>query len=115
MLKEIFPPEHPWFECFQVLVDLGFQGIRSDYKGNGIEHPVKKPRKSKNNPAPQLTDAQKVYNQSLSQVRVLVENAIAGLKRYNILFHAFRNRKQNFHDSVIDACAGLWNFSLNLI
>lgn len=115
MLKEIFPPDHPWFALFQVLVDLGFQGIRSDYEGQGIEHPVKKPPKSKTNPNPQLTAAQKESNQAISQIRIRIENAIAGLKRYNILVHAFRNRKETFDDKVIDVCAGLWNFSLNAI
>ena len=97
---------------FQVLVDLGFQGIRSDYAGKGSEHPAKKPRKSKANPKPQLSDAQKAVNHAISQIRILVENAIAGLKRYNILVLAFRNRMQNFEDDIIAACAGLWNFSL---
>lgn len=112
MLKETFPPEHPWFETFQVLVDLGFQGIRSDYEGNGIEIPSKKPRKSKANPEPKLTDEQKAVNQAISQIRILVENAIAGLKRYNILVHIFRNKKNSFADDAIVTCAGLWNFYL---
>ncbi len=115
MLKQLFPPEHPWFERFQLLVDLGFQGIRSDYAGNGIELPVKKPRKSKHIPTPQLTDAQRENNQAISQIRIRVENALAGLKRYNILSHTFRNRKDSFDDKSIGVCAGLWNFYLNPI
>jgi len=30
-------------------------------------------------------------NKVLSQVRIFVEHAIGGMKRYNILVHAFRN------------------------
>ena len=96
-----------------ILVDLGFQGIKSDYVGDDIHIPHKKPRKSKNNPEPQLTEQQKAVNKALSQVRILVENAIAGLKRYNILTHPFRNRSEGFDDLVVSVCAGLWNFCLS--
>jgi hypothetical protein len=113
LLKTAFPPEHPWFELITILVDLGFQGIKSDYVGDDIHIPHKKPRKSKNNPDPKLTDQQKAVNKALSQVRILVENAIAGLKRYNILNHPFRNRSAGFDDLVVSVCAGLWNFCLS--
>ena len=60
----------------------------------------------------QLTDEQKQYNKELSKTRILVENAIGGMKRFNILVHAFRNRKSNFLDDVIVLCAGLWNLNV---
>src|SRR4030067_946876 len=31
----------------------------------------------------------------------------------NMLFHRFRNHKDNFEDDVIGICAGLWNFALS--
>ena len=95
-----------------VLVDLGFQGILSDYEGQNIFIPFKKPRKSKRNPDPKLTDEQKAVNQALAKIRVLAENAIAGIKRFNILTHPFRNHKAGFDDQVIAIAAGLWNFWL---
>ena len=82
MLKTEFPPEHPWFENLHALLDLGYQGILNDYVGENIE------------------------------IRIFVENAIAGIKRFNILVHTFRNRKANMEDDVIALCAGLWNFLL---
>jgi hypothetical protein len=91
---------------------LGFQGILADYTGEYIFIPFKKPRKSKNNPEPKLTEAQKAVNQALAKIRVLAENAIAGIKRFNILTHIFRNRKDGFVDQVIAVSAGLWNFWL---
>lgn len=112
MLKTEFPPEFPWFEWLIVLVDLGFQGILSDYEGENIFIPFKKPRKSQDNPAPKLTEAQKAVNQALAKIRVLAENAIAGIKRFTILTHIFRNRKDGFADEVIAVAAGLWNFWL---
>ena len=113
MLKTEFPPELPWFELIVILVDLGFQGIQSDYKGNNIFIPYKKPRKSKSNPEAHLTDEQKAANRALSKIRILVENSIAGIKRFNILTQPFRNRKPNFDDQVIAISAGLWNFWLS--
>ena len=52
-------------------------------------------------------------NKALSQVRIFVEHAIGGMKRYNILVHGFRHRKENFEDDVIGVCAGLWNLVLS--
>lgn len=112
LLKTEFPPEQPWFENIHALLDLGYQGILNDYVGEHIELPHKKPRKSQNNPHPKLTGEQKTENQALSRVRIFVENAIAGIKRFNILVHTFRNHKANMEDDVIALCAGLWNFLL---
>jgi len=91
MLKQEFPPDLDWFTDINVRVDLGYLGIQSDYHGDRIAIPTKKPRKSQKNPNPQLSEAQKVANKILSQVRIFIEHAIGGMKRYNILVHAFRN------------------------
>ncbi len=112
MLKAEFPPSMPWFENINVLADLGYQGIKSDYEGDRIEIPAKKPRKSKAVPKPELSEEKKSENRALSKVRIFVENAIGGMKRYNILNHPFRNRKTNFVDDAIALCAGLWNLLL---
>jgi hypothetical protein len=54
MLKQELPPDLDWFTDINVLVDLGYLGIQSDYRGDQIEIPAKKPRTSKKNPSPQL-------------------------------------------------------------
>jgi len=113
MLKEEFPPELDWLKELVVLVDLGYLGIETDYGAKEIQIPHKKPRKSKKNPDPQLTAQEKANNKAISQIRIFVENAIGGIKRYNILVQRFRNHKNNFDDDVIGICAGLWNFSLS--
>jgi hypothetical protein len=113
MLKQEFPPDIDWFRDIHVRVDLGYQGIQSDDKSDQIEIPHKKPRKSKKNQNPELSAEQKAMNKVLSQVRIVVEHAIGGMKRYNILVHGFRNRKENFEDDVIGVCAGLWNLVLS--
>src|SRR2546423_8761240 len=65
MLKQEFPPELDWFTGLHVHVDLGYLGVRSDYRGDQLDIPTKKPRKSQKNPNPQLSDAQKVANKIL--------------------------------------------------
>ena len=52
-------------------------------------------------------------NKALSHIRIFVEHAIGGMKRYNILVHRFRNHKEHFEDDVIGICAGLWNLVLS--
>jgi hypothetical protein len=113
MLKAELPPELDWFGELKVWVDLGYLGIGTDYAGDQFAIPIRKPRKSKTNPDPHLTDAQKAVNKAVSQIRIFVEHAIGGIKRYNILVHRFRNHKENFEDDVIGIAAGLWNFSLS--
>jgi hypothetical protein len=113
MLKQECPPEMDWFVDLNVLVDLGYLGMKSTYRGEQIAIPTKKPRKSQKNPNPPLSDEQRAANTALSRVRIFVEHAIGGMKRYNILVHAFRNRIENFEDDVIGICAGLWNLVLS--
>jgi len=112
MLKAEFSPEQPWFETIRALLDSGYQGICGDFIGEHIEIPHKKPRKSKKKPVTSLTPEQKAENQQLSRVRTLVENALAGMKRFNILVHDFRNHRPLMDDDVIAIGAGLWNFLL---
>lgn len=112
MLKAELSPELAWFVGLSVRVDLGYLGLQTDYAGAQIERPHKKPRKSKAQPDTCLTHAQKAENKALSQVRVLIEHAIGGMKRFTILVDRFRNHRENFQDDVIAICAALWNFSL---
>lgn len=113
MLKHEFPPDKPWFDELTLMVDLGYQGIRSDYGSETIQLPHKKPRRSKRHPVTALSDEQKRDNRALSQIRILVEHAICGLKRYNILVHRFRNHTPSLGDHVAAIAAALWNFNLS--
>jgi hypothetical protein len=113
---KIFPEEfstaEAWFEHLRVLVDLGYQGIRQDDEGQLLQIPFKKPRKSKKPPHPALTAEPTESNKELSRIRIRVEHALSGLKRFNLLVNRFRGRKPNFIDDVIVRCAGLWNLNL---
>jgi hypothetical protein len=114
LFKSEFPPELDWFKAFKVWVDLGYVGFQGDYAALEINIPHKKPRKSKTNPDPQLTTEQKEENRHVSSIRVVVEHAIGGLKRFNILVAKFRNRTADFDDDVALVSAGLWNWKLSL-
>lgn len=114
LFKKEFLKEQSLFEHQNVLVDLGYKGIEKDYKMASIGIPFKKPRKSKKNPDPKLTQVEKAYNQSLSRRRVCVENSLAGLKRYGILCVKYRGKSIENFDTTIELCAGLWNFKLSV-
>jgi len=87
-------------------VDLGFKGIDKQFPGHSISMPKKKPRTR------ELTKFSKEQNTKKSSVRVLVENALAGVKRMRIVSDVFRNRKKNFDDQAMLLACGLWNYHL---
>jgi len=111
LLKKEFPPNLDWFSQLNVWIDLGYIGFAKDYVVKHLHIPFKKPYKTKKNPDPQLTDEQKTHNRAVSKVRVIVENAIAGIKRYNILVQKFRNKNEELRDKAIFMAAGIWNYS----
>jgi hypothetical protein len=112
LFKEEFAVDEAWFATFKLWVDLGYLGIQKSYNALFISIPHKKPRKSKSNPNPSLTEEQKAENRDISRVRVVVEHAIGGMKRFAILVNKFRNRKAQFVDTVAVVGAGLWNWKL---
>lgn len=89
--------------CF---MDSGFQGIEREHPDCAIILPTKKPRRR------ELSKAKKKVNRAISQIRVVVENALAGVKRLNILSHVYRNFKEGFEDRIMRVGCGLWNFWL---
>lgn len=70
--------------------------------------PKKKPK------GKELTDMEKHVNQWISSIRIRVEHAINGVKRYRIVKDRIRNWKKGFKDSVIETCCGLHNLATNL-
>ena len=87
--------------------------MRSDYRGERIDIPTQKPRKSKKTPNSHVSEAQKAAHKALSHVRIFIEHAIGGMKRSTILVHVFRNRKADFEDDAVGIWAGLWNVALS--
>lgn len=113
LFKTEFPPEFDWFAKFKVWLDLGYLGFADDYKTGELHIPHKKPRKSKANPTPTLSDEQKTHNRTVSQTRIVIENVLASVKHWRILTAKFRNHLDKMEDKVIWAAAGLHNLLLN--
>ena len=67
--------------------------------------------KSKTNPDSKLTVEQRAENRAVSQIRIFIEHAIGGMKRFGILVQRFRNRQENFEDDSVGICSGLWNLN----
>ena len=92
LMKKVFNPKLNWFHQVNVWLDLGFQGAAREYGSKSrINLPHKRPRKSKNNPKPQLTAAQIKHNKAHARIRVTVEHAIGGMKAFHCLTHRIRN------------------------
>lgn len=104
ILKNEFDPQQgKWFDEIEILVDLGFLGIQKDYCEK-VKIPIKKP------PKKELTKEQKSYNKSISKIRVKVEHAIGGIKRFKILSDRLRTRNMIRYNQIAGICAGLWNY-----
>ena len=84
--------------------DTGFQGFALE--GTTIVQPKKKPRGA------ELTADEKAENRRISSIRIRVEHAINGVKRYRIVKDQLRNWKTDFRDKVMETCCGLHNFRL---
>jgi hypothetical protein len=95
-----FPPDK------SLWVDKAFQSIQKCLKpSNAVMIPHKKPR------GKSLTPQQKKENKIISGIRIVVEHAINGIKRFASTAHIYRNRRGQ-DDQFIHLCAGLWNFHL---
>ena len=70
-------------------------------------------RPIKRMPGKKLTDEQKQENRVISGLRMVVENAIAGIKRFGSLTQVYRNHKGQ-DDSYMVIASGLWNYHLQL-
>jgi hypothetical protein len=69
--------------------DSAFQGI---HKAHKAVLPDKKPKDGK------LTDAQKKRNHRISQKRIVVENTLAQLKIFRVLYHVYRHAREAYND-----------------
>lgn len=88
-----------------LFVDTGFQGAA---KLHSYTYIPKKRHKGK-----PLTAEDKEMNKLISSYRVVVEHAIAGIKRYRCMSEKLRNRKAWIDDTFMLLSAGLWNYHLS--
>jgi len=87
-------------------LDLGFKGFQKQFPDHKVSMPKRKPR------IKALSEFSKEQNKKKSSIRVLVENALAGVKRLRIVTDVFRNKKKNFDDQAMLVSCGLWNYHL---
>jgi DDE superfamily endonuclease/Helix-turn-helix of DDE superfamily endonuclease len=84
--------------------DTGFKGLDKIY-----ENTVMPKKGTKKHP---LSQEDKANNKIISSFRVVIEHAIAGIKRFRVLTDTLRNKLGLFDDMIIEVCSGLWNFHL---
>ena len=84
--------------------DMGFQGFV--LAGVTIIQPQKKPRGG------ELTPLEKAANRAISSIRIRIEHAIGGVKRYRMVKDKIRLLKDRIRDTVMETCCGLHNFRL---
>jgi DDE superfamily endonuclease len=92
----------------RVHMDLGFKGFDKEIINGEVVMPHKKAKGKK------LTEEEKEYNRSVSKIRVIVENAFAGVKSFFInrienRFHSFKKT----YDAFQNTCA-LHNLKLKI-
>lgn len=91
-------------ESVTVWADTGFLGAAKQHKNTMI------PKKaSKGNP---LTYQEKQENKVIAGLRVIVEHAIGGMKRFRSVADIYRNKKAFMEDRLLRIAAGLWNLHL---
>ena len=86
--------------------DTGYQGHSPE--NACVLQPFKKPR------GKELSDWQKRFNQTISSIRVRVEHAIGGVKRFRIAKERLRNFKNDCKDTAMLLACGLHNFLVSL-
>jgi len=109
ILKTEFPPNSNCFEKVELNVDLGFQGIKTDYKSVKITIPYKRKRVKKGE-TNELTPEQLAYNKTASSDRVDVEHSLSQMKVCRIIHQVVRTKSTSLLNDIVIVTAGLANF-----
>jgi hypothetical protein len=84
-------------------VDKGYEGIEEEYPQVRVEKPKKARR------GHPLTVLEKIFNRLMSKLRIEVEHAIGGLKKFRLLAEIYRGRPERYDESAL-VVAGLHNY-----
>ncbi len=103
----IYKKNHPVTpkQVVNVVVDLGYLGIKKDFPEQLSALPYKKNRNQ------DLSDEEKEYNKTHSRKRMVVEHTICKLKKYRIMSDTFRNRLRKYN-RILDIITGLVNYRM---
>jgi hypothetical protein len=92
----------------RVHIDLGFLGVPKEHPDGTFSLPEKKPK------GHDLSPEAKARNREKARVRVLVEHAIGGVKRFRAVADVLRNRLRVFADRLMLVACGLWNLHVEM-
>lgn len=109
LFKQIFCEKSGCLRDNIVFTDLGYLGIVKDFKPEYVVMPVKR---SKNDTNADHVALKRAFNKLVSQMRIGVEHAIGGMKKFRMASQTIRSKSCKTVDDVLGVCAGLWNFSL---
>lgn len=100
--KKIAEQEQCHFpDDIHLVQDKGFDGYAPD--NVFIVQPFKKPKKK------EFSELQKWFNTHVAKLRIVVENAINGVKRCRIVKDKCRHFCQQFRHEIMVICVGLHN------
>jgi hypothetical protein len=93
-------------ESVALWVDTGFQGVKRQHTNTLI------PKKASRGIP--LTYMEKEENKTISSFRVVVEHAIAGIKRFKAYADIWRNKIVGLEDRIMRITCGLWNLHIEM-
>jgi hypothetical protein len=102
ILAELEGPTFPPGSC--LYQDMGSQGYTCE--GITIVQPKKKP------PGEELTPPEKAANRAISSIRIQIEHALGGVKRYRLVKDKIRLIKDGIRETIMETYCGLHNFRL---
>ena len=85
-LPQVIPKDVPLY------LDTGYQGVQTDYPDLRVEIPFKR-KKGQGD----LSHSQKIFNTKQRRIRIRVENAIAQLKKYQVLNQTYRHAREKYN------------------
>jgi len=103
-VEAIFDHLPPGITCW---LDKGFEGVQKEYPHLNILCPRKNPK------GKELTQKEKVENKRINRIRIKIEHAIGGVKRFNTVRETLRNTTEQLADQLMFVACGLWNYHLN--
>ncbi len=93
-------------EGLTVTADTGYRGAQNDFPDHSVALPYRP--KSKQT----LTPEEKLHNQLISRLRIVVENTLCELKHFQALVARFRHSLAR-HDEVTNAIVGIVNLRID--
>ena len=99
-------------DLFELLADLGYLGLVTDYDLPPQSLPHRKPRRSKKRPDAALSEAQRAENAAHARRRVKVEHAISRAKRLGCVTQMYCNKSAAFNNRIMVVACGIWNWHL---